>query len=266
MASAPFLSFEGLVVHRGERPALNGLTLSLRSGESVAIIGPNGCGKSTLVKAISRECYPWEGTVKVFGRDGWDVFELRNRLGIVTQDVQRAAEQNVSGRDIPGLEVVLSGFFSSVGVWEPERVTPDMVSRANTALRELDALHLAERPLCEMSSGEARRVLLARALAHGPQALLLDEPTNSLDLRALDDFLNILRRIVRKGTDLVLVTHHLHDVIPEISRVVLIRDGRVFREGPKREVLTSSTLTDLFGFPVRVTERRGWFAAQSDPS
>ncbi len=258
----PFLSFHHLTVHRGERTALTDVTLSLRAGESVAIIGPNGSGKSTLVKAITRECYPWEGEARVFGSASWDVFELRNRLGIVTQDVQRAAEQNVAGRDIPGLEVVLSGFFSSVGVWDPSLVTADMVARARKALAKLEADHLGERPLSEMSSGEARRVLIARALAHEPDALLLDEPTNSLDIRALDEFLRGVRRVVKGGTDLVLVTHHLHDVIPEISRVVLLKDGKLFRDGAKKDVLTTSNLSKLFDMPIKVTCENGWYAAR----
>ena len=264
--ASPFLEFRHLSVHRGTRPALLDVTVSLHAGESVAVIGPNGSGKSTLVKAVTRECYPWEGKAKVFGQERWDVFELRNRLGIVTQDVQRAAETNVAGRDIPGLEVVLSGFFSSVGVWDASRVTADMLKKARAALKFMGAAHLSERPLTEMSSGEARRVLIARALAHRPGALILDEPTNSLDLAALRVFLGWLRKIVRSGTDLVLVTHHLHDVVPEIQRVVLLKDGRVFADGKKREVLTSKNLSAVFGLPIRVTESKGWYLAQSGPA
>jgi len=256
----PFLQFRHLSVHRGERPALIDVSVDLRLGESVAIIGPNGSGKSTLVKAVTRECYPWEGEARVFGQERWDVFALRRQLGIVTQDVQRAAETNSSGRDIPGLEVVLSGYFSSVGVWDAARVTPLMVRQAKRALAFMGAAHLAERPLTEMSSGEARRVLIARALAHKPGALILDEPTNSLDIAALQTFLKWVRKVVRAGTDLVIVTHHLHDVIPEISRVVLLKDGRLFADGPKKDVLTSAHLSEVFGIPIRVSEKRGWYS------
>ena len=258
---APFLEFKHLSVHRGERPALHDLTVELRCGESVAVIGPNGSGKSTLVKAVTRECYPWEGEAKVFGQARWDVFELRKQLGIVTQDVQRAVETNVAGRDIPGLEVVLSGYFSSVGVWDMARVTSAMVRQSKRALAFMGAAHLAERPLTEMSSGEARRVLIARALAHEPGALILDEPTNSLDMAALQVFLKWVRKVVRAGTDLVLVTHHLHDVIPEITRIVLLKEGKLFADGKKRDVLTSDNLTAVFGRPITVTQRRGWYTA-----
>ncbi|MBV9080074.1 MAG: ATP-binding cassette domain-containing protein [Elusimicrobia bacterium] len=257
--AAAFLQFDNVTVNRGPTAALRGLTLTLREGEGVAIIGPNGSGKSTLVKAITRECYPYDGELRVFGRASWDVFELRDRLGIVTQDLQRANETNVAGRDIPGLEAVLSGFFSSVGVWDDARVTKAMVACAKAALKRVGAAHLANRPLTEMSSGEARRVMIARALAHEPRALVLDEPTNSLDLAALDEFLSLIRRIARRGTDLVLVTHHLHDVVPEIRRVVLLKNGRVFRDGPKGEVLTSATLSRLFDRRVMVEHRDGWY-------
>jgi iron complex transport system ATP-binding protein len=262
-AGAPFLQFRKLTVRRGERLALRGLSLDLRSGESVAVIGPNGSGKSTLIKAVTHECYPEEGEARMFGQARWNVFELRNRLGIVTQDVQRAAESNVAGRDIPGLEVVLSGFFSSVGVWEKSRVTPAMTAAARRSLAFLGAAHLAARPLTEMSAGEARRVMIARALAHQPGALILDEPTNSLDLAALAAFLKIMRRIIRAGTDLVLVTHHLHDVVPEIRRAVLLKDGKVFADGRKKDVLTSENLSKVFGIRLRVTERGGWYSVET---
>jgi iron complex transport system ATP-binding protein len=264
--AVPFLQFKSLTVHRGLHPALSDVSLELRSGESVAVIGPNGSGKSTLVKAVTRECYPWDGEAKVFGKDRWDVFALRHQLGIVTQDVQRAAETNVAGRDIPGLEVVLSGFFSSVGVWDVAEVTPEMTRKARRALAFLGVSHLAERPLTEMSSGEARRVLIARALAHEPQALILDEPTNSLDIAALQVFLKWMRKIVRSGTDLVLVTHHLHDVVPEIRRVILLKDGRLFADGEKSKILTSENLSAVFGIPIQVSVSKGWYAASSKAS
>lgn len=259
MSARPFLKFDRVTVHRGQRPALAEVSFEVRPGESIALIGPNGSGKSTLVKAVTRECYPWDGDVSVFGESAWDVFDLRKRLGIVTQEAQRASETNVAGREIPGIEVVLSGFFSSVGVWEPRLVTPAMTKAAREALAFLGALHLAERPLTEMSAGEARRVFIARALAHRPKALLLDEPTNSLDVVALQTFLSLLRKIAGHGTDLVLVTHHLRDVIPEIGRVILLRGGAVAADGPKEKVLTSENLSRVFGARLRVVRTGPWF-------
>ncbi|MGH9659225.1 MAG: ABC transporter ATP-binding protein, partial [Bryobacteraceae bacterium] len=176
----PLLEFHDVSIARGERVALDRIRLVIGAREHVAILGPNGSGKSTLIKAITRECYPLQrdgARLRILGRDTWDVFDLRSKLGIVSSDLLDACR-----REFRGLEIVLSGFFSSVGVWPWHEVTPAMRSKAEEALERLEIAHLAGRWVDEMSSGEQRRVMLARALVHAPQALLLDEPTASLDL------------------------------------------------------------------------------------
>jgi iron complex transport system ATP-binding protein len=162
-------------------------------------------------------------------------------------------------RDYSGYEIVLSGFFGSVGVWPYHEVTPEMERKTRDVIDLLEIAHLADRPTNEMSSGEARRILIGRALVHDPQALVLDEPTTSLDLRATYELRDILRKLTRQGISLLMVTHHLPDIIPEIRRVVLMRDGRVHLDGSKEEVLTAKPLTDLFGIPVEVLERDGYY-------
>ena len=162
-------------------------------------------------------------------------------------------------RNYSGYEIVLSGFFGSVGIWPYHPVTPEMEAKAREVMELLDIRHLAERNTNEMSSGEARRILIARALVHDPQALVLDEPTSSLDLHATRELREILRKLARHGISIVMVTHHLPDIIPEIRRVVLIRGGRVYRDGPKEAVLEARTLTGLFGIPVEVLERGGYY-------
>jgi iron complex transport system ATP-binding protein len=123
----------------------------------------------------------------------------------------------------------------------------------------LEIGHLAERNTDEMSSGEARRFLIARALVHGPQALVLDEPANSLDLRAHWELRGILRKLAASGISLIMVTHHLPDIVPEIERVILIREGRVFCDGPKQQALRPEILSRLFGVPLEVVERQGYY-------
>ena len=164
-------------------------------------------------------------------------------------------------RDITGRELVLSGFFGSVGIWPNHHVVPEMEEAAKSAMARLDALHLANRWLDELSSGEARRLLIARALIHNPSTLLLDEPTTSLDMAALREMREHLRALAQSGVGLLLVTHHLEDIIPEIDRVVLLRQGTVFANGPKTEVLTSHQLGSLFGMPFDVGEAGGYFRA-----
>jgi iron complex transport system ATP-binding protein len=254
----PLLELNNVSIARGDRVALRQVTLRVSVGEHTAILGPNGSGKSTLIKTINRECYPLledpDSRIRLFGRDRWHVFELRSLLGIVTQDLVDAYK-----RDFTGREVILSGFFSSVGVWPHHEVTAAMRDKAEEVLRLMEVEHLADRPMDELSTGEARRLLIGRALVHEPQALLLDEPTNSLDLRALYELREILRKLVGRGITLLLVTHHLPDVIPEIGRVILLKDGQVFRDGPKADVLTSGSLSELFGLPVQLQEQDGYY-------
>jgi iron complex transport system ATP-binding protein len=254
----PLIEFQNLTVCRGEKVALDRITLSIDAGEHVAILGPNGSGKSSLIKTITRECYPrysGNGTgLRIFGKERWNVFDLRALLGIVSNDLMNACARDISGR-----EAVLSGFFSSVGIWPNHHVTAAMERKADEVLELLEVTHLAARDVNEMSSGEARRILIGRALVHDPKALVLDEPTASLDLRAMHELRAILRKLARGGTSIIVVTHHLPDILPEMERVIMIRAGRILRDGPKREVLTSESLSDLFGAPVELVERAGLY-------
>jgi iron complex transport system ATP-binding protein len=242
---------------RGETLALKEVSLRIGLGEHVAILGPNGCGKSTLIKTITRECYPLVragSSVRILGRDHWNVFELRKLLGIVSSDLMATCTRDVTGRDI-----ALSGFFSSIGIWPHQEVTPAMHEKAEQALAMLEVSHLADRFTDEMSSGEARRVLIARALVHDPHALILDEPSTALDLFAQHELRLIFRKLAQAGIGLVMVTHHLSDLIPEIGRVVLIDHGRIVGDGPKREILVAPRLSELFGLPLDLTERDGYY-------
>jgi iron complex transport system ATP-binding protein len=162
-------------------------------------------------------------------------------------------------RSVSGLDIVLSGFFSSIGVWPHQEITPDMSEQARRALETLEVSHLAGRFTDEMSSGEARRVLLARALVHNPQALILDEPSTALDLSAQHELRLILRKLAQSGIGIVMVTHHLSDLIPEIERVVLMNRGTIVADGPTRETLVESNLSALFGRPVELLERDGYY-------
>lgn len=248
------LTINKATVVRGGRRLLDNLSLEIAHGQHTAILGPNGSGKSTLIKLITRQIYPLarpDGVpvVTIFGQARWDVFQLRTRLGIVSADLQQAFTGDTAWR---GLEVVLSGFFAGHGLARHHAVTPKMREQAEDALALLEATPLAQKPLAQMSTGEARRILIARALAPNPEALILDEPTAGLDLVARRRFAETLRQVARRGTTVILVTHHVEEILPEINRVVLLREGRVFRDGAKPEVLTSGALSAAFGAPVTV--------------
>src|SRR6202011_751582 len=251
------LDLQNISVMRGDKVVLKDFSLVIRGDEHVAILGPNGCGKSTLLKTITRECYPVAragSSMTILGQDRWDVFELRSLLGIVSNDLLSRSSGDASGRD-----VVLSGFFSSARIFPHHIVDPRHRALADNALAQLQISHLAERPVSEMSSGEARRVLIARALVHKPRALLFDEPCNSLDLSAQLNLRQTMRALANSGTAIILVTHELADIVPEIQRVVLMSRGRVVADGPKEEILRVERLAELFGVNVEMARRDGHY-------
>ncbi len=253
----PLIEMQRVWVMRGDKIVLRDVSLRVGVGEHVAILGPNGCGKSTLIKTIARECYPLvrEGSrMAIFGQERWNIFDLRPLLGVVSNDWMALCTRQITGR-----EAVESGFFGSVGVQPYHRITPEIERQTGEILGLLEIPHLADRSVAEMSSGEARRVLLARALVHHPRALVLDEPSNSLDVFAQHELREIMRKLARAGIGIILVTHHLADIIPEIDRVILMRDGRIVADGPKQDVLTPTALADLFGLPVDLTHRDGCY-------
>ena len=255
----PLLELENVTVIRGTRAALQNVTLRVEAGERVCILGPNGSGKSTLVKTLTRECYPLAdggSRIAILGEERWNVADLRTRLGIVSPDLIAACTSAATARD-----VVVSGFFSSTRVFAHHDVTPEHVERAEAAMARLGIGHLASRALVEMSSGEAKRTLIARALVHEPQALLFDEPGTSLDFPAHAEVKRAMRELARSPLGLVLVTHDVSEIIPEIHRVVLLREGRVFADGPRADVLTEGNLKALFGVPVRLVANDGYLHA-----
>jgi iron complex transport system ATP-binding protein len=257
--ASPLLEFENVSVQLGSRLALNRLNLTIRSGEHVAILGANGSGKSTLIKLITRECYPLlqpASHLRILGQKNWNIFDLRSHLGVVSNDLMAKCT-----RDITGRELVLSGFFGSIGIWPNHHLLPDMEEAAEQAMARLEVTHLANRWLDELSSGEARRLLIARALIHHPDTLLLDEPTTSLDLAAQREMRDHMRALAASGVGLLLVTHHLEEIVPEIERVVLLRRGSIFADGPKCDLLNSSRLSALFGVPLEVSEAGGFYRA-----
>jgi iron complex transport system ATP-binding protein len=253
----PLLDFRNLHVMRGQKVALDDFSLRIDADEHVAILGPNGCGKSTLIKTITRECYPVvreKSSMTILGQESWDVFRLRPYMGIVSNDMMLSCTGDASGRD-----VVLSGFFSSTAIYPNHSVDPKQNAEAEAAMAQLKISHLADRPVCEMSSGEARRVLIARALVHKPRALLFDEPCNSLDLAAQQNVRHTMSALAQSGTAIILVTHELADVVPEIQRIVLMSSGRVVADGPKDEILQVERLAALFGVSVQMGQRDGHY-------
>ena len=246
-------------VYRGETCTLREFSLRVDEGEHLAILGPNAAGKSTLLKVLAGEVSPLpcdEMHIRLFGEEQWNVWDIRRRLGIVSHDLQHQYMEQVTG-----LKVVLSGFHASIGIYGHQHYSYEQIARAHTVLEEMGVGSFTDRQFGNMSTGEQRRCLLSRALVHDPAVLVLDEPTSGLDLTATFHYLDLVRGYMRRGKTVLLVTHHIHEIPPEVMRVVLLKKGKILYDGEKRSVLTEAHLSELFDCPVALAEANGWYQA-----
>lgn len=261
MADAPLIEIRNATIWRGSTRVFDKLDLTIEQHERVAILGPNGSGKTTLLKTINRELYPVvadDSFVRILGRDHWNVWELRRHIGIVSHDLHQRYTPTTTA-----VEVVVSGFHSSIGVHGTlaKSVTREQVAKARETLDLLGIGDLAGTPLKSMSTGQQRRCLLGRALVHEPRTLILDEPTEGLDFAASFDYLARIRALSASGHNIVLVTHHLGEIPPEVERVIVLKEGVVVADGPKAKVLDSEFLSSVYETAIRIVERDGYFLA-----
>jgi iron complex transport system ATP-binding protein len=257
--SRPVLDIRHATVYRGETCVFSDFSFALHDGEHAVILGPNGAGKSTLLKLLAGGVHPLplgETRISLFGEEAWNVWDVRKRVGIVSHDLQRdyliCAE---------GLNVVLSGFYASNDTYAYQEFSQAQIARAYELMRELGIASLAGRRFGHLSTGEQRRFLLGRALVHDPPVLVLDEPTSGLDLKACFQYLDLLRAQMKNGKTVLLVTHHLHEIPPEVERVVLLKEGQIVADGFKPDVLTDQRISNLFDCPTKLAQANGWYQA-----
>jgi iron complex transport system ATP-binding protein len=259
MNQPALIDIRNATIWRGSTQVFSRLTLRIEQRERVAILGPNGSGKTTLLKTINREIYPVAGKdshVRILGKERWNVWALRKQIGIVSHDLQHRYAPRATA-----LDIVVSGFHSSIGVHGLLRgsVTNKQISRARATLDALGVTELAQTELRSMSTGQQRRCLLARALVHEPGTLILDEPTAGLDFAASFDYLDRIRNLSREGRNIVLVTHHLNEIPPEVERVIVLQEGRIAADGPKEQVLDAGLMSRIYGTTIRIAEIDGYY-------
>lgn len=261
MSDEALIEIRNATIYRGSTRVFDNFNLTIGQHEQVAILGPNGSGKTTLLKVVNRELYPVlkdDSWVRILGRSRWNVWQLRSHIGVVSHDLQTQYRSTTSG-----LDVVLSGYLSSVGIHGilARRITDAQKSAAWEVMRDLGVDSLAHTHLRHMSTGQQRRCLLGRALVHNPDTLILDEPTAGLDLTASFDYLSRVRDLVDKGKNIVLVTHLLNEIPPDIERIVLLREGTIVADGPKEAVLTEENLMATYGTPIKLARVGGYYLA-----
>jgi iron complex transport system ATP-binding protein len=258
-AAGPALRLAGVGVTREGRDLLDGVDLSVGPDDRWVVLGPNGSGKTTLLRVASLSLAPTRGTVEVLGRrlGTVDVRPLRARIGLASAAVADAVRPTITAE-----ELVVSGRSGALEPWwHPARADDREVARS--WLARLDVGHLGSRLFGTLSSGERQRVLVARSLVADPALVLLDEPTAGLDLGARERLVSGLGRLAADPSTppLVFVTHHVEEIPPGTTSLLLLRDGRVVAAGDLVATLTSERLSAVFGLPLQVRHRRGRWSA-----
>lgn len=257
--SPPIFNIQHATVYRGDTCVFSDFSCALQEGEHAAILGPNGAGKSTLLRLLSGEVHAMpkdETRMGLFGEERWNVWEVRKKIGIVSHDLQR--DYLVCAE---GLNVILSGFYASNDTYEYQQFTKTQLTRAYEVMQELGIAPLAQRRFGHLSTGEQRRFLLGRALVHDPPVLVFDEPTSGFDPKACFQYLDLLRAQMAKGKTVLLVTHHLHEIPPEIDRVIFLKEGKILGDGSKRTLLTNDQISRLFDSQITLVQANGWYQA-----
>ena len=256
------LEFAGVSVVRGQTTLLDDITWEVEEGQRWVILGPNGAGKTTLLQLAAGRLHPTSGVAGVLGEvlGAVDVFELRPRIGLASA----ALAERIPGDEVVH-NVVVTASYGVVGRWREDYDTLDHV-RAAELLQALGAEHLADRTFGTLSEGERKRVQIARALMTDPELMLLDEPAAGLDLGGRED---LVRRLGELAGDLaapalVLVTHHVEEIPPNFTDVLLLRDGRVVAQGPVEITLTEENLSRTFGMPLELEQRGDRWTARLD--
>jgi len=257
------IHFEHINVAYEEQNVLHEITLNIKEGQHTVILGANGSGKSTLLKLFSNDIYPRfteQMRKEIFGKSVWDIWELKKHLGIITNDLHYQFSER--SPDLSGFEVVLSGFFSSFHLYEHQGFKKEYTTKVEEVIAFLEISHLRNKHISEMSTGELRKCIIARALVHNPKAMILDEPTVGLDIKAQLGFVQLLRKIAQERT-IILVTHHLEEIFEEISHVVLIKQGSIYEQGAKEALLNDTHLSHVFDVSLRVQCEKGRYFIQS---
>lgn len=259
---SPVIEISSLRVER-DALILRSIDWMVERGQHWAILGANGSGKTSLLSTLTGYMAPTAGRIAVlgetYGRTDWR--ELRKRIGIVSSSIR----QMMAGHET-ALDTVISGRHAMIGMWG--EIPPGEGAQALTILRQVEAEPLRDRPWRFLSQGERQRVLIGRALMARPQLLILDEPCAGLDPVAREHFVQFLERLARSKNSptLVLVTHHVEEIMPAFSHVLVLKDGAVLAAGPKAKILTSGILSRAFHAPLRLRRQRGRYALAVTPS
>lgn len=259
---APLIEMHDAVVRRGGVDLLHVDHFVLEHGQNMVLLGPNGAGKSTFIHLITREMHPLyreQPPVRFCGSDRIALTDVKRFLGIVSATMQDEITVH-----LPVLEVVAGGLYGALGVPRHINASDDDFAQAQKTIDLLGIGDLGSHDVKTLSSGQARRVLIARALIHDPQVIVFDEPCTGLDPEGMYYVRRALRALAQVGKGIIMVTHYPEDILPEIDRVVMIKDGAIFADGLKQDLMTSAQISALFDVPLEVKEQNGYYSLVSE--
>lgn len=257
------INFENIHVSYEISPILREINLKINENEHWVILGANGSGKSTLIKLISNDIYPntkYSFKKEIFGKDRWSIFDLKKNIGIISNDLHNYFEKH--GNFLSAYEVILSGYFSSIGVFTHQDFSNEQHQRAIKVLDFLEISHIKDKKVHQMSTGQLRRCIIGRALIHRPKAFVLDEPTVGLDIKAQNSFIQLIRKLSKEAS-IILVTHHVEEIFSEISHVALIHNQTIYKQGLKKNLLNSKNLSEVFDINIELENKNNRYFIKS---
>ena len=243
------VSFKDVSLKRNGQELLSGINWDIQKNEQWGILGLNGSGKTSLLNIVAGYHFPSTGDVEVLGNifGKTNLPELRKTIGFVSSSVDRFSQMFVNETVE---RIIVSGKFASFGLYE--NVSDGDWDKADSLLTSLRLHYLKGKPFHLLSQGEQRRVLIARALMCDPKILILDEPCSGLDILSREEVLLLTKEIVKRNCHIIYVTHHIEELVKEITHVLLLRDGKIVASGPKENVLKDELLSETFEIPVKV--------------
>ena len=253
----PWLEIKDVEAWLGPTQVFRNLSLKLKLGENTAILGPNGSGKTALVKLITRNIYPIVksgSTLKIFGNQTIKLNQLRSRIGVVSTDLEVRTPDYISAKD-----VVLSGLYGSIGINRNRSPKEKEIKKVQDLISELGLEDIDGRSFGQISDGERRRLLIARAMVNKPEILILDEPTNGLDLKARHQLLKCIRSLCKGKTTIILITHRVEDIVKEMQRIIFLKKGAIIRDGATNDLLQSEPLGKLYETPLEIIFANGYY-------
>jgi len=248
---------KNLYVYINDKEILSNINVNLNYGENILILGPNGSGKSTFLKLLNRSIYPVisnHSSFKLFNKENINIWDLRRKIGFLLKEMEQRVNKGVSLYD-----VIISGFSGIFNSRYSKLLSESEKIKIENLINTWELKNIINSEFKSLSDGQKRRALLARALVYEPNILVLDEPYCNLDIKSISILNRNLNKLIEQSVNIIYVTHNIESILPKTNRVILIKEGKILRDGSPRELLNSKTLSDLYNVSIKVLEQNGYW-------